>query len=169
MATSPAKSHPQIFGGITNIPFSFYDGDAKFRTVEYVVHVMDDTDGSVTGISSADSSMSGLFEVRLHKALPYPPKPNWSSTSTASPIVSRSCLTRKIPTPAAYSNLVIRKAYAKRWRPPEKNMWQQFTESSKAIEQPPCALQQTIRPKMSKWVNRDRAVPAASPAESDVH
>lgn len=60
----PGKAHAQIIGEIeANIPFQFHAGDTKLPPGRYVIHPLDNTDLTIMEISSADGSISALFEV----------------------------------------------------------------------------------------------------------
>jgi hypothetical protein len=75
LAISPGKAQAQILGKIeANIPFPFHVGDARFPAGKYVVHMLEDTDPSVMEISSADDSMSALFQVEAARANSAPAK-----------------------------------------------------------------------------------------------
>jgi hypothetical protein len=75
LAISPGKAQAQIIGEIeVNIPFPFHASDAKFPAGKYVIHMLDDSDQSIMEISSADSSMSALFQVDAAQASSAPAK-----------------------------------------------------------------------------------------------
>ena len=55
----------QIIGQLdANIPFPFHVGSAKFPAGKYIIRPLDDTDGSLMEIQSAEGKSSALFEVR---------------------------------------------------------------------------------------------------------
>jgi hypothetical protein len=65
LTVTPRRAHAQIIGELeVNIPFQFHAGDAKFPAGKYFIHPLDNTDLTTMEISSADGSMSALFEVR---------------------------------------------------------------------------------------------------------
>ncbi|SRR6266851_1993417 len=71
----PAKAHAQIIGSIeANIPFPFHAGNAKLPPGKYVIHMLDNSDLKVMEISSADGSLSALFEVQDAEANSTPGK-----------------------------------------------------------------------------------------------
>jgi hypothetical protein len=71
----PAKAHAQIIGNIeVNIPFQFHAGNAKLPAGNYIIHMLDNTDLTVMEISSADGSISALFEVQDAEANSTPAK-----------------------------------------------------------------------------------------------
>lgn len=55
----------QIIGQLdANIPFPFHVGSAKFPAGKYIIRPLDDTDGTLMEIESAEGKSSALFEVR---------------------------------------------------------------------------------------------------------
>lgn len=75
LAIYPGKAHAQIVGSIeVSIPFQFHAGNAKLPPGKYVVRMLDDSDLRVMEITSADSSMSALFEVQEAEANSTPAK-----------------------------------------------------------------------------------------------
>ncbi len=61
----PRNAHAQIIGEIeVTIPFQFHVGNAKLPAGKYIIHPLDNTDLTTMEISSADGSISALFEVR---------------------------------------------------------------------------------------------------------
>jgi hypothetical protein len=68
------KAHAQIVGEVdVNVPFQFHVGNAKFPAGMYHIRMLDDSTG-VMEISSADDSMSALFQVRDTEAKSAPGK-----------------------------------------------------------------------------------------------
>jgi hypothetical protein len=72
----PYKAQGQIAGEglVTDIPFQFHAGNAMLAPGKYFIHVPDDTDLTVMEISSADGSISALFDVRAAAADSVPAK-----------------------------------------------------------------------------------------------
>jgi len=71
----PTGTHAQIVGDLeANIPFAFHAGNAKLPAGTYRIHVLDTTDLSVMEITSADGSVSALFEVDSAQANAIPTK-----------------------------------------------------------------------------------------------
>jgi hypothetical protein len=71
----PGKAHAQIAGDIeVNIPFQFHAGNAKLPAGKYIIRMMDDSDLTVMEITSADGSVSALFDVRQEEANSTPAK-----------------------------------------------------------------------------------------------
>lgn len=71
----PTKADAQIIGDLeVTIPFQFHAGDAKLPPGKYTIHTVDNTDLTLMEISSADGSVSALFEVRDAEANSTPPK-----------------------------------------------------------------------------------------------
>jgi len=71
----PTKAHAQIIGDLeVTIPFQFYAGNAKLPAGKYIIHTVDNTDLTFMEISSADGSISALFEVRDAEANSTSPK-----------------------------------------------------------------------------------------------
>jgi len=56
------------------IPFQFHVGNAKLPAGEYRIHLLDDSDLTVTEITSADGSTSALFQVQNTDANATPAK-----------------------------------------------------------------------------------------------
>jgi hypothetical protein len=75
LAMYPTKAHAQIIGKLeADIPFQFHVGSAKLPPGKYTISVVDNSDLSVMEISSADGSVSALFEVRDAQAKSNPAK-----------------------------------------------------------------------------------------------
>jgi hypothetical protein len=75
LTISPIKAHAQIIGALeVTIPFQFHAGDVKLPPGKYIIHAVDNTDLTLMEISSADGSVSALFEVRDAEANSTPPK-----------------------------------------------------------------------------------------------
>jgi hypothetical protein len=71
----PGKAHAQIIGDLeANIPFQFHAGNTKLPAGTYRIHMLDNTDLTVMEISSADGSVSALFEVQGAEANATPAK-----------------------------------------------------------------------------------------------
>jgi hypothetical protein len=71
----PAEVHAQIIGKLqVSIPFQFHAGNAKLPPGNYVIHMLDDSDLKVMEITSADGSVSALFEVQDAEANSTPAK-----------------------------------------------------------------------------------------------
>ena len=71
----PFKAQAQIVGELeVNIPFQFHAGNAKLPAGSYVLHMLDNSDLSTMEISSADGSISALFEVQNAEANSAPPR-----------------------------------------------------------------------------------------------
>ena len=71
----PAKAHAQIIGQLeANIPFQFHAGDAKLPPGNYIIRPVDNSDLTLMEISSADGSVSALFEIRDAEANSTPRK-----------------------------------------------------------------------------------------------
>ena len=69
LAIPPSKAQAQIVGELeVNIPFQFHAGNTKLPAGRYLIHVLDDADQTVMEISSADDSISALFEVQVVNA-----------------------------------------------------------------------------------------------------
>src|SRR5260370_35202789 len=63
LAIPPSKAQAQIVGELeVNIPFQFHAGNTKLPAGRYLIHVLDEADQTVLEISSADDSISALFE-----------------------------------------------------------------------------------------------------------
>jgi hypothetical protein len=70
-----SKANAQITGDLeVKIPFQFHAGNTKLPAGEYRIHVLDDSDLAVMEISSADGSISALFQVRESEANSAPAK-----------------------------------------------------------------------------------------------
>jgi hypothetical protein len=70
-----SKAKAQIVGDLeANIPFQFHVGNTKLPAGEYRIHPLDDSDLTVMEISSADGSISALFEVQNTDAKSAPAK-----------------------------------------------------------------------------------------------
>ncbi len=64
MTIFAGKTKAQVVTDLeANIPFAFHAGDSRLPAGEYRIHVLDDSDLQVMEISSADGSISVLFEV----------------------------------------------------------------------------------------------------------
>jgi len=69
LAILPSKAQAQIVGELeVNIPFQFHAGNTKLPAGKYLIHALDDADQTVMEISSADDSISALFEVQVVNA-----------------------------------------------------------------------------------------------------
>jgi len=65
----PANAHAQIIGALkADIPFQFYAGTANLPAGEYVLRMLDNSNLKMMEISSADGSVSALFQVQDAKA-----------------------------------------------------------------------------------------------------
>ena len=70
-----SKANAQITDSLeVKIPFQFHAGNTKLPAGEYRIHVLDDSDLAVMEISSADGSISALFQVRESEANSAPAK-----------------------------------------------------------------------------------------------
>ena len=70
-----AKAHAQIIGELeVTVPFQFYAGNAKLPAGKYILHMLDNSDLRIMEISTADGSMSALFEVEDAEANAAPPR-----------------------------------------------------------------------------------------------
>lgn len=75
LTTFQQAAHAQIVGDLEfTVPFSFHAGDAKLPAGTYRVHVLDNEKLSVMEISSADGSVSALFDVNRTEANATPAK-----------------------------------------------------------------------------------------------
>jgi hypothetical protein len=75
LTVCPSKAHAQIIGNIeVNVPFQFHAGNAKLPAGKYIIHMLDNSDLTVMEISSADGSISALFEVQDAEANSTPGK-----------------------------------------------------------------------------------------------
>lgn len=71
----PGKAHAQVIGDLeVTVPFPFYAGSAKLPAGKYIIHTVDNTDLTLMEISSADGSVSALFDIRDAEANPAPRK-----------------------------------------------------------------------------------------------
>jgi hypothetical protein len=71
----PIKAEAQITGSLeADIPFQFHVGSVKLPAGKYTIRVADNSDLSVMEISSADGSISALFQVRDAQAKSTPGK-----------------------------------------------------------------------------------------------
>ena len=70
-----ARTQAQIVGDLeADIPFQFHAGNAKFPPGQYMIHFLDSSDLNVMEISSADGSISAVFEVHEAEANTSPAK-----------------------------------------------------------------------------------------------
>ena len=70
-----SKANAQIVGDLeANIPFQFHAGNTKLPAGEYRIHVLDESDLTIMEISSADGSISALFQVGAAEANSAPAK-----------------------------------------------------------------------------------------------
>ena len=61
----PTNAQAQIVGDlVVNIPFQFHAGSSRLPPGKYVIHMLDNTDLTIMEISSADGSVSALFNVQ---------------------------------------------------------------------------------------------------------
>ena len=75
LTVSASKAKAQVTGDLeANIPFQFHVGNTKLPAGEYRIHPLDDSDLTVMEISSADGSISALFEVQSTDAKSGPAK-----------------------------------------------------------------------------------------------
>jgi hypothetical protein len=75
LTISPTKAHAQIIGDLeVNIPFQFYAGNAKLPAGKYIIRPLDNSDLTIMEISSADNSISALFDVQQAEVNSAPPK-----------------------------------------------------------------------------------------------
>lgn len=71
----PSEAHAQIIGALeVDVPFQFHAGNAKLPPGRYIIRPMDDSDLTVMEISSADGSISALFDVEDAQANSTPAK-----------------------------------------------------------------------------------------------
>ena len=71
----PDKVHAQIIGNLEfSIPFQFHAGNAKLPPGNYIIRMLDNSDLTVMEISSADGSISALFDVQDAEANSTPAK-----------------------------------------------------------------------------------------------
>jgi len=65
LAVHASRAEAQIIGDLeVNIPFQFHAGNAKLPAGEYRIHMLDSSDLTVMEITSADGSLSALFDVQ---------------------------------------------------------------------------------------------------------
>jgi hypothetical protein len=75
LTVSPRNAHAQIIGEIeVTIPFQFHAGNAKLPAGKYIIHMLDNSDLKTMEISSADGSVSAIFEVSDAEVNSAPPK-----------------------------------------------------------------------------------------------
>jgi hypothetical protein len=71
----PIQSQAQIVGSLeADIPFQFHVGNTKLPPGKYTIRMLDDSELKIMEISSADESVSALFEVRSAQAKSTPGK-----------------------------------------------------------------------------------------------
>jgi hypothetical protein len=71
----PTNAHAQIIGDLmVSIPFQFHVGSSRLPPGKYVIHMLDSNDLTVMEISSADGSISALFNVQSAQANQAPAK-----------------------------------------------------------------------------------------------
>jgi hypothetical protein len=71
----PGNANAQLTGNLeVDIPFAFHAGNAKLPAGKYIIRPMDDSDLTVMEISSADGSISALFDVEDAQANSTPAK-----------------------------------------------------------------------------------------------
>jgi hypothetical protein len=71
----PTQSHAQLVGSLeADIPFQFHVGNTKLPPGKYTIRMLDDSELKIMEISSADKSVSALFEVRSAQAKSTPGK-----------------------------------------------------------------------------------------------
>ena len=71
----PTKAPAQTTGDlVVNVPFEFHAGNGKLPPGKYVIHRIEDSDLTVMEISSADGSISALFDVQSSDAKSVPTK-----------------------------------------------------------------------------------------------
>jgi hypothetical protein len=69
------NAHAQIVGDLdVNVPFQFHAGNTKLPAGQYRIHVLNDSDLNVMEITSADGSISALFQVQQSDANSAPAK-----------------------------------------------------------------------------------------------
>ena len=67
----PTQADAQIFDDLeAKVPFEFQVGNTKLPAGEYRIHLVDDTDPSVMEITSADGTVSAVFQVQNTDANP---------------------------------------------------------------------------------------------------
>jgi hypothetical protein len=71
----PTQSQAQLVGSLeADIPFQFHVGNTKLPPGKYTIRMLDDSELKIMEISSADKSVSALFEVRSAQAKSTPGK-----------------------------------------------------------------------------------------------
>jgi hypothetical protein len=71
----PTRAQAQIIGDLeVSIPFQFHAGSTKLPPGKYVIHMLDNSNLTVMEISSADGSISALFDVESVEANSAPAK-----------------------------------------------------------------------------------------------
>lgn len=71
----PIKSQAQLVGSLeADIPFQFHVGNTKLPPGKYTIRMLGDSELKIMEISSADESISALFEVRSAQAKSTPGK-----------------------------------------------------------------------------------------------
>jgi hypothetical protein len=71
----PTRAQAQIIGDLeVSIPFQFHAGSTKLPPGKYVIHMLDNSNLTVMEISSADGSISALFDVESAEANSAPAK-----------------------------------------------------------------------------------------------
>jgi hypothetical protein len=69
------NAQAQIIGDlVVNIPFQFHAGSSRLPAGKYVIHMLDNTDLTIMEISSADGSVSALFNVQSAESNSTPAK-----------------------------------------------------------------------------------------------
>jgi len=72
---SATSAHAQIIGNLeAQIPFQFHVGNTTLPAGTYIIHRLDNTDGTVMQISTKDGTMSKLFDVESTLANSTPDK-----------------------------------------------------------------------------------------------
>jgi len=71
----PSRAHAQIIDTLeVNIPFQFHAGNTRLPAGNYSIHTLENSDLMFMEITSADGSISALFEVRQTDASSTPVK-----------------------------------------------------------------------------------------------
>jgi hypothetical protein len=71
----PSKAQAQILNDFeVKVPFQFHVGNTKLPAGQYLIHVLDGSDLSVMEITSADGTISALFQVQETQAKSTPAK-----------------------------------------------------------------------------------------------
>jgi hypothetical protein len=71
----PGEARAQIIGNLeVDVPFQFHAGNVKLPAGKYIIRPLDDSDLTVMEISSADGSISALFDVEDMQANSTPTK-----------------------------------------------------------------------------------------------